>query len=170
MRPALPRRAEAGMTLLELMIVTVILGILAMIAMPVFTDITGEAYKARMQSDLKNLSIAEETYFVSHLEYTDDMSELDFQQSEGTQIEIRLSGGGGGKGKGKGKGKGGGGDGKWGWTARATHPESESVCAVFGGKVTPFEPAEKDGVVACAPASEVGGGGGGKPPGKPGKP
>lgn len=167
MRAPLPRLAEAGMTLLELMIVTVILGILAMIAMPVFTDITGEAYDARMQSDLKNLSIAEETYFVSHLEYTDDLSELDFQKSGGTQLEIRLSGG---KGKGKGKGKGGGGDGKWGWTARATHPESESVCAVFGGKVTPYEPAEKDGVVACAPASEVGGGGGGgKPPGK-GKP
>ena len=56
----MPRR---GFTLIELMIVVIIIGILAAIAIPKFSSNREKAYITQMKSDLRNLATAQEGYF-----------------------------------------------------------------------------------------------------------
>ncbi len=51
-----------GFTLIELMIVTVIIGILVALAVPKFSNTKEKAYIAAMKSDLRNLFTIEEAY------------------------------------------------------------------------------------------------------------
>src|SRR3989442_8196396 len=57
-------------TLIELLIVVVIIGILAAIAIPKFANTKAKAYIAWMKSDLRNLVTAEEAYFADSVKYT----------------------------------------------------------------------------------------------------
>src|SRR6266704_1600052 len=57
-------------TLIELLIVVVIIGILAAIAIPKFANTKAKAYIASMKSDLRNLVTAEEAYFADSVKYT----------------------------------------------------------------------------------------------------
>ncbi len=49
------QRARRGFTLIEILIVVVILGILAAIVIPQFTDAAGEANRANLQSQLQTI-------------------------------------------------------------------------------------------------------------------
>ena len=62
-------RNRRGFTLIELLIVVVIIGILAAIAIPKFAGTKSKAYVAAMKSDLKNLVLAEESYFSDYNTY-----------------------------------------------------------------------------------------------------
>ncbi len=55
-------RNKKGVTLIELLIVVVIIGILAAIAIPKFANTKEKAYVATMKSDLRNLATYEESY------------------------------------------------------------------------------------------------------------
>src|SRR3989441_10182308 len=59
-----------GLTLIALLIVVVIIGILAAIAIPKFANTKAKAYIASMKSDLRNLVTAEEAYFAASVKYT----------------------------------------------------------------------------------------------------
>ena len=61
---------QKGFTLIELLIVVAIIGILAAIAVPNFLNAQTRAKVARVVSDLKALSTAEEMYFLDHNSYT----------------------------------------------------------------------------------------------------
>jgi type IV pilus assembly protein PilA len=61
------RNRRSGFTLIELLVVVAIIGVLAAIAIPVFSSRQGKAYEARIMSDARHAATAEEAYF-------DDMS------------------------------------------------------------------------------------------------
>jgi prepilin-type N-terminal cleavage/methylation domain-containing protein len=107
-----------GFTLIEMLIVVVIIGILAAIALPKFGTTRNRAFYSTVQSDLTNLRNVQETYYQTSgsFSYASDLSDLDFEPSSGVSIEIT------------------GGD-TWAWAATATHSGlgSGHGCAIVYG-------------------------------------
>lgn len=60
---------QKGFSLLELLITMSIIMILASIAVPAYKDYRKKAYDVRALSDLKNISTAEELYFIDNEKY-----------------------------------------------------------------------------------------------------
>ena len=65
-------RKEKGFTLVELLVVVAIIGILAAIAIPQFSQYRVKAYNSTAKSDLRNLVSAEEAYYADHQAYVTD--------------------------------------------------------------------------------------------------
>lgn len=65
-----------GFTLIELMIVVVIIGILAAIALPSYRDSIRKGRRADGQSALMQLQLAQEKWRGSHLAYTSTLTNL----------------------------------------------------------------------------------------------
>jgi prepilin-type N-terminal cleavage/methylation domain-containing protein len=89
---------HAGFTLIELMVVTAIVGILTAIAIPEFGAYRKRAYDVQALSDLRSVAIAEEAYYLQHEEY-ESCSNGDCEAlpgigriSEGVRISIRSAG------------------------------------------------------------------------------
>lgn len=124
-------KRRRAFTLIELLIVVVIVGILASIAVPQYAATKGRAYTARLRSDLRNLAVAEEGYFYRYGQYTNNLANLapDFVPSAGTTLQIVSASASG-------------------WSARATANITSATCALFYG-TAPVAPATSDGVIAC---------------------
>ena len=122
---------RTGFTLVELLIVVVIIGILATIAIPRFQSTKGKAYLASVKSDLKNVSTAEESFFYEHRTYSTDIDSLKAVASPGVILTIVTATANG-------------------WAATAYHPLSwPHTCALFYGSVPAVAPATQEGEVAC---------------------
>jgi type IV pilus assembly protein PilA len=63
--------AQDGFSMVELLVVTMVIGILAAIAIPVFLMQRQKGHDASAQSDLKNAGLAEEEYLVDYGHYAD---------------------------------------------------------------------------------------------------
>ncbi|MEC9488791.1 MAG: prepilin-type N-terminal cleavage/methylation domain-containing protein [Halanaerobium sp.] len=61
-----------GFTLIELMIVIVVIGILASIAVPKISDVREKANIAVIKSELHNIQTAMEMFYVDHNQYPED--------------------------------------------------------------------------------------------------
>lgn len=160
------------------MIVTVLLGILAMIALPMYQGLRTGAAEAALEEQLRSLAQAQRMHFIEHDVYTDDVDRLDYRPAPDLQLELRVGGGsGGGSGGSPGGGfpgggppggapPGGGPPGGWppggaaggagggsgpadGWSGRLTDAGYGVRCAVFHGDTDPFEPAVAEGEIAC---------------------
>lgn len=119
---------RAGFTLIEMLMVVVIIGVLASIAIPKFANTKEKAYLTQMKSDLRNLVTAQEAYFVDSIKYTTNLGTM-FRTSTGTVgPTITLTGDG--------------------WTATVRHTTSVRTCAVYMGS-TPLAPAAKEGEPRC---------------------
>lgn len=82
-----------GFTLVELLVVVVILGILATVASGQITRARAKAYFAAVKHDLYNLAVQQESYFLDHMSYAKQVSDLPaFQQSDGVNITITNTG------------------------------------------------------------------------------
>jgi prepilin-type N-terminal cleavage/methylation domain-containing protein len=120
-----------GFTLIELLIVVTVIGMLAAIAIPRFNNMKQKANVAAMQTALKNLGQAEETYFSEHGEYTAILESLNFNPSaEMTLTVVEAT--------------------NTGWSATITHPLAmPRKCAFYLGTATPVPPATDQGSLAC---------------------
>jgi prepilin-type N-terminal cleavage/methylation domain-containing protein len=123
-----------GFTIIELLIVVVIIGILAAIAIPKFANTKEKAYVASMRADLRNLATAQEGYLHDFMTYAvqADMGPPRFQTSSGVLITIS-------------------GVTAAGWQGVAKHTGSATrVCAIFyGSAAVPIAPATDEGEVRC---------------------
>jgi len=123
--------SRRGFTLIELLIVVVIIGILAAMAIPKFAATKGKAHFAAMQSDLHNLTTAEEGFFYDHARYTAVLDSLSFTPSHGDTIVMPEAT-------------------ATGWSATSTNVDSyPHSCSLFIGTAAPVAPATSSGVVAC---------------------
>ncbi|MGH7644331.1 MAG: prepilin-type N-terminal cleavage/methylation domain-containing protein, partial [Gemmatimonadales bacterium] len=71
-------KAARGFTLVELLVVVVVIGVLASIAIPKFSTHKEKSYVAQMKSDLRNLATAEEAYFYDSTAYTANLAALGY--------------------------------------------------------------------------------------------
>ena len=65
-------------TLTELMVVLVIIGVLMLIALPVFDDLFGDAYAIEAQNQLKYLQSRQQTFYQKHFKYAADLNEIGY--------------------------------------------------------------------------------------------
>ena len=130
-----------GFSLIELLIVVVIIGILAAIAIPKFANTKEKAYIAQMKSDLKNLASAQESYFADKNTYATyaqiSVAPYSWTLSGGSQVTPVLTASAGG------------------WSAklqdaRVTSTGATDECGIFaGGEAAPNPAVTAEGVVAC---------------------
>lgn len=109
-----------GFTLIELMIVTVILGVLASIAVPKIGNVRERGYFASIQQDFRRLGQNQEMYHVLNNGYGNSVAALEFSTSPGviiTMVEATLSG----------------------WAAVGTHSslDDDRGCAIYLGNAAP---------------------------------
>ena len=132
------RTSRHGFTLVELLIVVVIIGILAAVAIPKFASTKEKAYLASMKSDLRNLATTQEGYFADHTAYfsgtgtnrgTTPTAVQGFVPSAGVQVVASATGG-------------------TGWSAIASHSQTSKTCSIFIG-VSAVGPATVDGEPKC---------------------
>jgi len=122
---------EKGFTLLELIVVAVILGFLAAIAIKRFANTKERAYLAAMKADLRNLVTAEVVYSTDSLRFTTVIGSggLTYQISTGnTGPSMALTGDG--------------------FTAQIGNTNTPRTCVIFMGS-TPLAPATNEGEPAC---------------------
>ena len=77
-----------GLTLIELMITVVIIGLLAGFAMPKFNASRRQAYVAAMQNDLRNLVSAQELFYSDSGHYTSAIGQLNVRPTAGVSLTI----------------------------------------------------------------------------------
>jgi prepilin-type N-terminal cleavage/methylation domain-containing protein len=125
-------RAPRGFTLIELMIVIVIIGILATMAILNYTSTKQKSYEAQMKSDLRNLATAEEAYFYDSAAYTTDFTLMNkYQPSAGGTIVVNEAT-------------------KVGWSATASSTGTGRKCYLFMGTAAPVGVASQEGVAVCS--------------------
>jgi type IV pilus assembly protein PilA len=73
------RAGEKGYTLIELMIITAIIGILAVIAIPTYAKYRDRSYDSAAKSDLRNAATAQESYFLVNETYAAVIANLEAQ-------------------------------------------------------------------------------------------
>ena len=73
-------RKMQGITLLELMIVVVIVGILAAVAYPNYRDFVARAKRNEAKAALLKIATNQERFYLNQNEYTRDMTDLGFNK------------------------------------------------------------------------------------------
>jgi type IV pilus assembly protein PilA len=83
---------QKGFSLIELLVVIAIIGILSTIAMPQYSEYKKRAYDSAAKSDIRNIIIAQEGFFIDNSRYTDSLTELyGFKASNGVKITLKVA-------------------------------------------------------------------------------
>jgi type IV pilus assembly protein PilA len=124
-------RNTSGFTLVELLTVILIIGLLAVIALPRFVNTRERAYYSAMRSDLRNLATAEEDYFADNLVYTNNLNDLTYRTSKRILVSIPEAT-------------------DVGWRAKATHEFAPQMqCEIYYGTASGATLATSEGAVYC---------------------
>ncbi len=123
-------RQTQGFTLLELIVVVLIIGILAAIAIPRFGGTKDRAYVATMKSDLRNMVTAMETYQSDYAAYPSSLGLITYRPSSGVTVTI-------------------GGASASGWDATAKHNATTKTCGIYVGTGTPPIAGGQPGEAVC---------------------
>ncbi len=89
--PRSPVFRSEGFTLLEILVVIGVIGILSAIALQQYSAYRSRTIDTQMKSDLKNASLAMESYFSEHRSYPNSVAKiltLGFQQTNGVTLTI----------------------------------------------------------------------------------
>ena len=126
------RRQHSGFTLIELLMTVVIIGILAAIAVPKYQTTKGKANTSALKSDLRNLTVAQESFFYENQGYTNDTLVLNYRTSPNVALTIVSAT-------------------NSGWSATATHAvASPMTCGVYyGSAAAPLAATTQEGEIAC---------------------
>jgi prepilin-type N-terminal cleavage/methylation domain-containing protein len=122
-----------GFTLVELLIVVVVIGILATIAIPKFSAMRAKSFVAAVTSDLKNLATHQELYLSTEHTYALTVADLGMTLSDEVDIDINEATG-------------------VGWAAVGTHSGlGGQECGIYYGTADPANagPADAPGTVIC---------------------
>lgn len=124
-------RRRSGFTLIELLVVIVVVGILAVIAVPRYRGAREKSKASLLVTDLRNLATAQEGYLFEHRTYSADQDSLRYAPTTAVIVTIVEAT-------------------QTGWSATAAQPTlSAQQCTIFYGNATPIPPAETEGVPAC---------------------
>lgn len=109
------RASKKGFTFIELLVVVVVIGILATIAMSKFGKIKEESFVASMKADLRNFAIYEMNYYIDSrgLYFSGDGSAYGFTPTPGVTVTAAAVVGPPAN-----------------WSATATHTKTARACAM----------------------------------------
>ncbi len=126
-----PGQARRGVTFVELLVVVVIIGLLAVFALPRLAGNKEKTIVATMQSDLRNLATSQEGFYYANSAYSVDPVALNVTLSPGNVLAINEAT-------------------VAGWSATISNPLTPRQCYLFHGSATPVGSATVEGDVNCS--------------------
>ncbi len=85
------KRSVKGFTLIELTIIVVIIGVLAMLAIPRFMNTSTKSKQTEAQGILKQIYTMERSHFQAYNFYTENINELDIEILPNTRYAYSIS-------------------------------------------------------------------------------
>ena len=82
-----PTKYMRGITLIELMVVVVIVGILAAVAYPNYQEFTDRAKRNEARAALLRLATNQERFYLNNNTFTDDLTDLGFASTPKAETE-----------------------------------------------------------------------------------
>jgi len=123
--------AKRGFTLIEILVVLVVLGILAGLAIVRLQSQRGRGVVASMTADLHAVAEEQEAWYIEHRAYSPVIDSLNPRPSPGNVTIIHEGT-------------------ATGWSGSASNPATAKRCYIYVGSAAPVGAASADGVINCS--------------------